>query len=120
MLLRSKVYPSKSDSVTLLVVMILAIIITACLIILPGPGSELSSFYSNWTTNISALVAISLSSLTTIRAYRTSKIPVIDNANDEVGEGDLESDPMQYRRTPRRFQFYTCLSLTIGLTLDFG
>jgi hypothetical protein len=71
--------------------MTIAIIVTACLIILPGTDSEISSFYTNWTSVVPAIIATCLSILTTIRAHRVKNFG--------------------------KFHFYTSLSLTIGLLL---
>lgn len=121
MSVRNKVHSSKRRKIALLVTLTVAIIITACLTILPGPGSELSSFYSNWTINISALVATGLSCLTTIRAYRTCKITKVGSSLDDVAEFESSHDfPLkQYSidKETGRFHFYTCLLLTIGLVL---
>jgi hypothetical protein len=104
--------------ITLLSILIIAIIITACLIILPGPGSDISSFYSNWTINISVIIATGLSSLTTVTAYRTYKSLIIGKFDYKIKSKD-GSEPIQYtsHKKPRKFHFFTCLSLTIGLVL---
>jgi hypothetical protein len=116
MLLRDIVYPSKSSTIRLLVILTIAIIVTACLIILPGPGSEISSFYSNWTINASAVTAATLSFLTTITAHRIYKSASTDNSKDKIGSND-EIDFMQSGNNMNtgKFHFYICLSLTLGL-----
>jgi hypothetical protein len=118
LLLRDTIYLSKSCAITLLVILTIAIIITASLIILPGPGSEISSFYSNWTINISAIIAVALSSITTIKAHRIYKSPPIGNSNDKIERND-RYDPIRHRNNKRagKFHFYTWLSLTAGLIL---
>lgn len=118
MLLRNIEHPSKSGTIILLVVLTAATIVTACLIILPGPDSEISSFYSNWTTNTSAIIATSLSVLTTTRAYRTYKSAPIRNSEDKIESNDA-GDPIRFGidKNTGKFHFYTCLSLTLGLSL---
>jgi len=74
--------------------MTIAIIVTACLIILPGPGSEISSFYSNWTTNITVIIATSFSILTTIRAHRIYRSASKNNSNYRIEIND-ESDSIR-------------------------
>ena len=104
-------FTSRYSLVLLLSLIVTAIVITALLIIIPGPGSDTSVFYSNWTINIAAIVAAGLSILPTSAAFRIMKalskskgyVPVTEN--------------QQYAIDKAKHNFYICLSLTIALTL---
>lgn len=67
---------------TVLALIASAVIITASLIIIPGPASELSSLYSNWTINIWVIVATSLCCLTALRSYLTYRVLIKGNYLD--------------------------------------
>jgi hypothetical protein len=71
--LKNLSFTSRYSLALLLSLIVTAIVITALLIIIPGPGSDTSVFYSNWTINIAAIVAASLSILPTAAAFRTMK-----------------------------------------------
>jgi len=88
-----------------------AIVITAFLIIIPGPGSDTSVFYSNWTINIAVMVAAGLSILPTAAAFRTIKAL-------SKGIGYVPKyENKKYTIDKAKHNFYICLSLTTALTL---
>jgi hypothetical protein len=88
-----------------------AIVITALLIVIPGPGSDTAVFYENWTINIAAIVAAGLSILPTTTAFRTMK--EMSKSQGYVSE----SENTKYTFDKAKHNFYICLSLTIALTL---
>jgi hypothetical protein len=95
----------------LLSLIVTAIAITALLIIIPGPGSDTSVFYSNWTINIAVMVAASISILPTAAAFRTIKAL-------SKGKGYVpEYENKKYAIDKAKQNFYICLSLTTALTL---
>lgn len=97
--------------VLLLSLIVTAIVITAFLIIIPGPGSDTSVFYSNWTINIAAIVASGISILPTAAGFRTIKA-----LSKSKGYVPVTENP-QYAINKAKHNFYICLSLTIALTL---
>jgi hypothetical protein len=75
-------------SVLLLAIITTGIVTAALLIILPGPGSETSSVYSSWTIGIAAITAWGLSSLSTVKAFRTHKL--LSKGNNIHGDMDID------------------------------
>ena len=104
-------FTSKYSLALLLFLIVTAIVITALLIIIPGPSSDTSVFYSNWTINIAAIVAAGLSALPTAAAFRIIK------ALSKSKEYVPESENQQYAIDKAKHNFYICMSLTIALTL---
>lgn len=104
-------FTSKYSLALLLFLIVTAIVITALLIIIPGPSSDTSVFYSNWTINIAAIVAAGLSALPTAAAFRIIK--ALSKSKGYIPE--LENK--QYAIDKAKHNFYICLSLTIALTL---
>jgi len=93
----------------LLSLIISAIVITAFLIIIPGPGSDTSVFYSNWTVNIAVMIAAGLSILPTAAAFKTM---------NALSKGYItEYENKKYTIDKVKYNFYICLSLTAALTL---
>jgi hypothetical protein len=103
-----KILPIKLNSVTVPVAIVIAIIISSTMIIMPGPSSELSSFFSNWTVNVSILVATLFSCICALKSYSSYRLLVKSNAGNE----ETQSEVINAKR-----QFYTLVSLTIGLVL---
>jgi hypothetical protein len=89
-----------------------SIVISTLLISIPAPGSELSLFFSNWTVNISAILAASLSCLRTVATYRVAHIQIIFNNRKNEYEDDTQLIPEKAMG-----HFYISISLTIGLAL---
>ena len=104
-------FTSKYSLALLLFLIVTAIVITALLIIIPGPSSDTSVFYSNWTINIAAIVAAGLSALPTAAAFRIIK------ALSKNKEYVPKSENKQYAIDKAKHNFYICMSLTIALTL---
>ena len=104
----NKISVSRGHSVTLLIAIAAAITITSSLIVITIPIPDLNSFYSNWTVNISVLVATLLSCVAVQKSYSNYKLLAKSNARDEV---------MQFSILRAKQSFYACLSLTIGLVL---
>lgn len=92
---------------TVLIVIASAITITSGLIVL-SPTPDMSSFYSNWTVNISVLVATILSCIAVQKSYLNYRLLVKSNTRDEG---------MQFSIIKAKHSFYACLSLSIGLVL---
>jgi len=110
-------YPLGFRLVRLLVIIVIAVFITALLIIFPGPGSSTSSFYSNWTINIAVITAVGISSLSTATAYRTTKL-VSKHRYRHDGAVDVHIHENEINIIDRaKHHFYTCFSLTAGLVL---
>jgi hypothetical protein len=104
-------FTSRYSLVLLLSLIVAGIVVTALLIIIPGPGSDTSVFYSNWTINIAAIVASGLSILPTVAAFITIKALSKSKGYVAVTENQ------QYAIDKAKHNFYICLSLTIALTL---
>jgi hypothetical protein len=94
--------------VTVLIVIASAITITSGLIIITIPTPDLSSVYSNWTINISALLATVLSCISVLKSYSTYRLLAKSNARDE---------DLQFTIVKAKHSFYVFLSLSIGLVL---
>ena len=95
-----------------------AVVITTLLIILPGPGSNMSTIYSNWTICISAITAAALSNLSTVTAFRTIKILSKGNSIHNQREIDIDKNEKEkFSIHEAKHNFYLCLSLTVGLTI---
>lgn len=75
---------------------------------MPGPSTELSSFFSNWTVNISILAATLFSCIYALKLYSNYRHIAKSNARNEEMHSELLN---------ARLQFYTFVSLTIGLVL---
>jgi hypothetical protein len=104
-------FNARYSLVLLLSLIVAGIVVTALLIIIPGPGSDTSVFYSNWTINIAAIVASGLSILPTVAAFITIKALSKSKGYVAVTENQ------QYAIDKAKHNFYICLSLTIALTL---
>jgi hypothetical protein len=102
----------RPGNLTVIVLIFLAVVVTALLIIIPGSGSDISLFYSNWTINISAIVALGLSIPTSKMAYSIYHTLVNNKLRDN---GYDHNDHALSNKS--RAQFYTSLSFTIGLAL---
>jgi len=109
--LKNLSFTSRYSSVLLLSLIVATIIITALLIVIPGPGSDSSIFYSNWTVNIAVIVAAILSILPTAAAIR--KIKVLSKEKDYVPESENQLHVIDKEKQ----NLYICLSLTMALTL---
>lgn len=103
---------SRSGLAILLALMVSGVVIACFLVVIPGPNSDMSSFYSNWIVNVSVLVAASLSMLSTLAAYRTRRILLKSNTRNTDYDKTI-----QYRIDKPKNHFYNCLSLSIGLIL---
>lgn len=110
-------FPWRSHLVLLLAIIATAIVVTALLIIVPGPGSDTSIFYSNWTINITAITASSLSILSSVAAFRTIKVVSKGNIRHDVSINTHIHENETYNIDKVKHNFYTCLSLTIGLSV---
>lgn len=110
-------FHSRFRTALLLAIIVTGIVIAALLIILPGPGSETSSFYSNWTIGIAAITAWSLSCLSTVKAFRTNKFLSNGNNIHEDMDIDIHKSDEAYSIERAKRHFYSCLALTMGLTL---
>jgi hypothetical protein len=104
-------FTSRYSLALLVSLIVTATVITALLIIIPGPGSDTSVFYSNWTINIAAIAAAGLSILPTMAAFRTMK--TLSKSKGYVPE----TENQQHANDKGKHNFYICLSLTIALTL---
>lgn len=102
----------RSGLAILLALIVSGVVIASLLVVIPGPNSDLSSFYSNWTVNVSVMVATSLSILSTKAAYRTCLILVKSNARSNDYNKTIQNRPDKPKN-----HFYNCLSLSIGLVL---
>ncbi|HEY7109701.1 MAG TPA: hypothetical protein VH415_09755 [Nitrososphaeraceae archaeon] len=105
-----KILGINQHSLTVPVAIAVAIIISSIMIIMPGTSTELSSFFSNWTVNISILAATLFSGISTLKSYWTYKL-LVKSKSKTLNEG-IQSDLLFAKR-----QFYTFFSLTIGLVL---
>jgi hypothetical protein len=103
-----KIPPILLDSLTVPVAISIAIIVSTIIIIIPGPSTELGSFFSNWTVNISVLVASLFSFISALKLYSNYKLLTKSNVHNEA----IQSDILNARR-----QFYIFVSLAIGLVL---
>lgn len=109
-------FHSRSRLILLLAIIVIAILTSALLVIIPGPGSDTSSFYSNWTINIAVIAAAGLSLISSGAAFRTIK--VVSKGNHIQDVFDLHKpENEKYGIDKAKHNFYICLSLTIGLTL---
>ena len=111
MQLKNLSFTSRYSSVLLLSLIVATIIITALLIVIPGPGSDTSIFYSNWTVNIAVIFAAILSILPTAAAFR--KIKALSKEKDYVPESENQLHAIDKEKN----NLYICLSLTMALTL---